>query len=184
MMPTQASQTPHRDVPIRQVANGAASSAEIGGAAADRGADSNQPVSLASLMVYLVVGTAFGIILVKSEVVSWFRIQEMFRFQSFYMYGVIGSAVVTAALSLTAIRKLGVRSLSGEPIVIPPKQLGSGTRYWLGGAVFGLGWGLVGACPGPLFALLGSGLSIILVPMGFAVVGTRLYGSLRPNLPH
>ncbi|MDQ6738069.1 MAG: YeeE/YedE family protein [Gemmatimonadota bacterium] len=140
--------------------------------------------SVKSLAIYLIIGIVFGVILVKSEVVSWFRIQEMFRFQSFYMYGVIGSAVVTAAVSLVVIRRLGLRSLSGERIEVPPKRMGNGTRYWLGGAIFGLGWGLGGACPGPLFALLGSGLSIILVPMFFAVAGTRLYGALRQRLPH
>ena len=137
-----------------------------------------------SLLIYLVIGIVFGIILVKSEVVSWFRIQEMFRFQAFFMYGVIGSAVITAAISLMLIRTLGLRSLSGERIVVPPKQLGTGTRYWLGGAIFGLGWGLVGACPGPLFALLGSGVFIMLVPIIAALVGTKLYGVLRERLPH
>lgn len=137
-----------------------------------------------SMLIYLAIGIVFGIILVKSEVVSWFRIQEMFRFQAFYMYGVIGSAVITAAISLMLIRTLGVRSLSGEEIVIPPKQLGTGTRYWLGGAIFGLGWGLVGACPGPLFALLGSGVFIMLVPIVAALLGTKLYGALRARLPH
>lgn len=116
--------------------------------------------------------------------VSWFRIQEMFHFEAFYMYGVIGSAVVTAGLSLQLIRRLGVRSLSGEPITVPPKKLGRGTRYWLGGTIFGLGWALVGACPGPLFALVGGGITVMLVPLASAVVGTWLYGALRPRLPH
>ena len=136
------------------------------------------------LASYLLIGILFGVVLVKSEVVSWFRIQEMFRFESFYMYGVMGTAVITAALSLVLIRRLGVRSLSGEPIRIPPKQLGKGTRYWLGGAIFGLGWGLVGACPGPLFALLGAGISIMLVPIAAALAGTRIYGAVRERLPH
>ena len=155
-----------------------------GGPYAAQRTNSAPGLSPATLGIYLVIGVVFGIILVKSEVVSWFRIQEMFRFQAFYMYGVIGSAVVTAALSLMLIRRLGLRSLSGEQIVIPPKQMATGTRYWLGGAIFGLGWGLVGACPGPLFALFGTGLTIILVPMTAAVAGTRLYGSLRLRLPH
>lgn len=140
--------------------------------------------TLRGLLVYLLLGTLFGIVLVKSEVISWFRIQEMFHFEAFHMYGIIGSAVVTAAMSLQLIRRLGVRSLSGEPITIPPKIMGRGTRYWLGGTVFGLGWAFVGACPGPLFALLGSGVTVMLVPLISAVAGTWLYGALRPHLPH
>lgn len=139
---------------------------------------------LRGLGTYLVLGALFGIVLVKSEVVSWFRIQEMFHFQAVHMYGIIGSAVLTAALSLRLIRRLQVRSLSGEPITIPPKVMGRGTRYWLGGAAFGLGWALVGACPGPLFALVGGGVTVMLVPLVSAVAGTWLYGALRPHLPH
>jgi len=130
------------------------------------------------------LGTLFGIVLTRSEVISWFRIQEMFRFQSFRMYGIIGSAVLTAAVSIQLINRLGVRSLSGEPIVVPTKALGQGTRYWLGGTLFGLGWALVGACPGPLFALVGAGVPVMLVPLVSAVAGTWLYGALRPRLPH
>lgn len=130
------------------------------------------------------LGTLFGIVLTRSEVISWFRIQEMFRFQSFRMYGIIGSAVLTAAVSVQLINRLGVRALSGEPIVIPTKALGRGTRYWLGGTLFGLGWALVGACPGPLFALVGAGVPVMLVPLVSAVAGTWLYGALRPRLPH
>ena len=138
----------------------------------------------AGLLVYGVLGVLFGIVLTKSEVISWFRIQEMFRFQAFRMYGIIGAAVVTAAVSLQLIRRLGLRSVSGEPITLPPKTFGRGTRYWLGGTIFGVGWALVGACPGPLFALLGSGVSVIVVPLLSAVAGTWLYGALRPRLPH
>ena len=136
------------------------------------------------LLVYLVLGVLFGIVLTKSEVISWFRIQEMFRFQSFHMYGIIGSAVAVAALSLALIRRLGVRSLTGEPIALPPKAMGRGYRYWIGGTLFGLGWALTGACPGPLFALLGSGVGVLAVAITSAIAGTWLYGYLRPRLPH
>lgn len=136
------------------------------------------------LPAYLFFGTVFGVVLTKSEVISWFRIQEMFRFQAFHMYGVIGSAVLTAAVSLQLIKRLHIRSFSGEPITLEPKAMGSGTRYWLGGTIFGLGWALVGACPGPLFALVGNGVSVVLVTLASATAGTWLYGALRPHLPH
>ena len=142
------------------------------------------PTPAAGFKIYLVVGALFGIVLTKSEVISWFRIQEMFRFQAFHMYGVIGFAVITAALALQAIKRLGLRSLDGQPIMLPPKAMGRGTRYWLGGSLFGIGWALVGACPGPLFALLGNGLSVILVVLAGGVAGTWTYGALRPRLPH
>jgi len=128
------------------------------------------------LLVYLLLGVAFGYVLTRSEVLSWFRIQEMFHFQSFRMYGIIGSAVVTAALSVALIKRIGLKSISGEKISIPPKHLGSGIRYAAGGTLFGLGWALTGACPGPLFALIGAGAS--------ALAGTWIYGWLRPRLPH
>ena len=140
--------------------------------------------SVPRLGVYLVLGALFGVLLIKSEVISWFRIQEMFRFQAFHMYGIIGSAVVVAAVSLQVIKRMGTRSLDGEPIVVQPKVMGAGTRYWLGGTIFGLGWGLIGACPGPLFALVGSGVSVMLVPLVAAIVGTWCYGALRSRLPH
>jgi len=137
-----------------------------------------------ALVAYLVIGTLFGILFTKAEVISWFRIQEMFRFQSFHMYGIIGSAVVVAATSVWLIKRFGVRTISGEPIVIPPKVLGRGTRYWVGGTIFGLGWALTGACPGPLFALIGAGHGVVVVVLASAVAGTWLYGYLRPRLPH
>ena len=137
-----------------------------------------------ALPVYLAMGTLFGIVLTKSEVISWFRIQEMFRFQAFHMYGIIGSAVAVAFAGLQLIRRLGARTLGGDPIVLPPKPLGTGTRYWLGGTLFGLGWALVGACPGPLFALLGNGIAVILVPIASALAGTWTYGALKSRLPH
>lgn len=136
------------------------------------------------LLVYLALGAFFGILLVKSQVVSWFRIYEMFRFQSFHMYGIIGSAVLTAGISLQLIERLGVRSLDGERIALAPKALGSGTRYWLGGSLFGLGWGLVGACPGPLISLIGGGVAVMSVALLSAIAGTWAYGAMRPRLPH
>jgi uncharacterized membrane protein YedE/YeeE len=136
------------------------------------------------LLAYLLLGIGFGIVLTKSEVVSWFRIQEMFRFQSPRMYEIIASAVAVAAASVAVIKKLGLKALSGEPITIPPKTLGNGVRYALGGTIFGLGWALTGACPGPLFALVGSGVTVMIVSMISALAGTWLYGFLRPKLPH
>jgi hypothetical protein len=123
-------------------------------------------------------------VLVKSEVVSWFRIQEMFRFQSFHMYGIIGSAVVVAAASIVLLRRVGARTLKGEPISIPAKELGRGYRYWIGGTLFGVGWALTGACPGPLFALIGGGTSVFAAAVVSALAGTWLYGYVRPYLPH
>lgn len=123
-------------------------------------------------------------VLTKSEVISWFRIQEMFRFESIHMYGIIGSAVVVAAASLQLIRQFDIHTLDGQHIIVPPKAIGSGTRYWLGGTVFGLGWALIGACPGPLFALIGSGVGVMVIALLSAVLGTWVYGSLRPRLPH
>lgn len=137
-----------------------------------------------SLSAYLALGTLFGVIFTKSEVISWFRIQEMFRFQSFHMYGIIGSAILVAAASLALIKRGNIRSLDGEPITVPPKAMGKGIRYWAGGTTFGLGWALVGACPGPLFALIGYGVFPIVLTLASAVAGTWVYGYLRPRLPH
>jgi uncharacterized protein len=133
---------------------------------------------------FFLVGIFFGIVLTKSEVISWFRIQEMFRLQSLHMYGIIGSAVLTAMIGLQIIRRLRLRSLDGKPIVIPPKTMGKGVRYWAGGTIFGLGWGLIGACPGPLFALLGHGVTVMFVAILSALLGTWCYGVLRGRLPH
>lgn len=133
---------------------------------------------------YFAAGVLFGLVLIKAEVVSWFRIQEMFRFQAFHMYGIILSAVLVAGLSLAALRRLGARALDGSPVALPPKTMGGGYRYGIGGAVFGVGWALTGACPGPLFALLGSGVSVIAVTILFALAGTWVYGALQPRLPH
>jgi hypothetical protein len=136
------------------------------------------------LPVYLLLGIAFGFVLSRSEAVSWFRIQEMFRFQSFRMYGIIGTAIATAALSVALIKRAGLTSASGEKIEIPRKKLGSGIRYAAGGAIFGLGWALTGACPGALFALIGNGVSVMAVAVVSALAGAWIYGWARPRLPH
>jgi hypothetical protein len=137
-----------------------------------------------ALPIYLLLGIGFGITLTKSEVLSWFRIQEMFRFQSPRMYEIIGSAVAVAAASVALIRRLGLKTVSGEPIAIPPNSLGRGVRYAVGGTIFGLGWALTGACPGPLFALVGNGVTVMIAAIASALAGTWLYGLLRPRLPH
>jgi uncharacterized membrane protein YedE/YeeE len=136
------------------------------------------------LWVYLLVGVLFGIILIKSEVVSWFRIQEMFRFQGFHMFGVFATALPTAIIGVQTMKRRAARTLGGDPVAIPAKTLGSGVRYAAGGTIFGLGWALTGACPGPLFALLGSGVSVIAVVIASAMLGTWTYGLLRSRLPH
>ncbi len=141
-----------------------------------------------ALLGYLLIGTYLGVIFVQSEVVSWFRIQEMFRFQSFHMYGIIGSAVVVAALSVQVIKRLGMESATGEPLQLNPKEWGDsrvpGARYWIGGTLFGVGWALLGACPGPIFALLGSGITVMAAALLSALAGTWAYSVLRPHLPH
>lgn len=131
---------------------------------------------------YLLVGILFGIVLTKSEAVSWYRIQEMFRFQSFHMYGIIGSAIAVAMTSILIIKKFNIPSLSGEAINIPDKQFNKGSI--IGGTIFGMGWALAGACPGPLYALVGSGYAIILVVLFSALLGTWVYSFLKPRLPH
>ena len=136
------------------------------------------------LLTYCLLCVFFGITLTKSEVLSWFRIQEMFRFQSPRMYEIIASAVVVAAASVAVIKRLGLKTISSEPIKIPPKSLGHGVRYAVGGTIFGLGWAFTGACPGPLFALVGNGVTVIIVAIASALAGTWLYGLLRPRLPH
>lgn len=138
-----------------------------------------------SLLVYLALGFYLGTIFIKSEVVSWFRIQEMFRFQSFHMYGIIGSAVLVGAVGVALMKRARIRSIRGGEIGFP--DLASATpriQHVLGGTAFGLGWGLVGACPGPIYALLGSGLPIMLVVLLSALVGAWTYGLLRSRLPH
>ena len=130
---------------------------------------------------YLVLGILFGIILTKSEVISWFRIQEMFRFQAFHMYGVIGSAIVVGLVSIQLIKRNHLKTITGEPIVIADKKYTHGT--WIGGIIFGLGWAITGACPGPLFAQLGSGVGGAAVMILAALAGTWTYSALREKLP-
>ena len=131
---------------------------------------------------YLVLGTLFGIILTKSEVISWFRIQEMFRFQAFHMYGVIGSAIVVGMLSIQLIKRNRLKTIDGEEIKIADKKFNHGV--WIGGFIFGLGWALTGACPGPLFAQLGSGVGSAAVLILAALAGTWTYSALREKLPN
>jgi uncharacterized protein len=131
---------------------------------------------------YMLAGIAFGIVLVKGQVVSWFRIQEMFRLESFYMYGVIGSAVVVGMISVFVIRKFKIKTIQGEDIVLQKKQFNKGQIY--GGLLFGFGWALTGACPGPLFALIGSGALVIIVTLLSAIAGTWVFGAIRNKLPH
>lgn len=133
---------------------------------------------------YLSAGTFFGFVLVKSEVISWFRIQEMFRFDAFHMFGVIGSALVVAMISILLIKKFRLKDSDNKLITIQPKDPSQVTRYLAGGTLFGLGWALTGACPGPLFTLAGAGYEIIIVPIAGAVIGTWTYGVMRPNLKH
>ncbi len=136
------------------------------------------------LFPYVLLGSAFGAVLYESEAVSWFRIQEMFRFDAFHMYGIILSAVLTAFVSLTLIKRLGIQDAAGQPLCLEPKTLGSGVRYVAGGSIFGLGWALTGACPGPLFALVGAGMPVMVVAVLSALVGTWAYGRLQSRLPH
>lgn len=131
---------------------------------------------------YLLAGTWFGILLIKAEVVSWYRIQEMFRFQSFHMYGVIGSAVAVGVVSIWLIRKFNIKTIHNEEIVIQDKPLNKGNVY--GGLMFGLGWAMTGACPGPLFALVGYGSLAIGIVLLSAIAGTWVYGLVRERLPH
>ena len=138
--------------------------------------------SVLSYTKYLIMGLLFGIILVKSEVISWYRIQEMFRLQSFHMFGVIGSAVVTGIISVLLIKKFNIKTIDGEKIELPAKKFNKGQIY--GGLIFGFGWAITGACPGPLFAQIGSGFSVIIVTLFSAVAGTWVYGLIREKLPH
>jgi uncharacterized membrane protein YedE/YeeE len=140
--------------------------------------------SWAGLVPYFAAGVVFGVVITRGEVISWFRIQEMFRFQGFHMYGVFATALPVATLSVQWLKRSGLRARSGDPIDLPPKAWGTGTRYVVGGTIFGLGWALTGACPGPLFALLGSGVGSIAVALLSAMLGTWTYAYLRPRLPH
>ncbi len=134
-------------------------------------------------ILYLIVGIFFGIVLFKSEAASWFRIYEMFQFQSFHMYGIIGSALVLGVLFIQLVKRKGIKSFYGHAIEIPNKER-SFTRYALGGTLFGLGWALAGACPGPMYVLAGAGYWPILLVLTSAILGTFCYGLLKSKLPH
>jgi len=132
---------------------------------------------------FLLTGILFGIVMTKSEAISWFRIQEMFLFDSFHMYGIIGTAVTLGAIMIAAIKKINGKTIEGNEITFDPKLL-SVPRYLLGGIIFGLGWAMTGACPGPLFTLLGHGIWSIFIVILSATLGTYFYGVLKPKLPH
>ena len=134
-------------------------------------------------IIALIMGMAFGIILVKAEVLSWFRIQEMFAFQSIHMYGIIGSAVIVGAISVWIIKKMKARSIEGNVIEIPEKAKLFVSPY-VGGTIFGLGWAMTGACPGPLYALIGSGITIMVLSVVMGILGVLTYAKLRDKLPH
>lgn len=144
--------------------------------------ESHENEGLVGNLKYALIGLLFGIVFVKSEVVSWFRIQEMFRLQSFHMYGVIGTAVVVGAISVFLIKKFKVKTIKGEAIEFYNKPFNQGQV--MGGLLFGVGWAITGACPGPLFAQVGAGALAILVTIASAVAGTWVYGYLRGRLPH
>jgi uncharacterized membrane protein YedE/YeeE len=136
-----------------------------------------------NVLKYFLVGFLFGIVLTKSEAVSWYRIYEMFQFQSFHMYGIIGVAVATGVIGIQIIKRKSIKDINGLPIEILDKE-NSSVRYLVGGISFGLGWALVGSCPGPIFILIGAGfLPVIIVLIG-ALIGTVIYGALRSKLPH
>ena len=132
---------------------------------------------------FLTLGVVFGIVMAKSEAISWFRIQEMFRFQAFHMYGIIGTAVVLGAIGVAFIRKFKMRDFAGNPILLLPKDK-SIVRYLVGGTIFGLGWALSGACPGPMVVNIGYGFLSMGIVFLFAIVGTYLYGVVNEKLPH
>lgn len=132
---------------------------------------------------YLSIGTLFGIIMTKSQAISWYRIYEMFQFDAFHMYGIIGSAVTLGVITVALIKKFKVKSTDGTPITFSPKKMGI-PRYLIGGIIFGLGWAMAGACPGPIYTLIGNGYSVIFVVLASALLGTFTYGLLRKKLPH
>jgi uncharacterized membrane protein YedE/YeeE len=136
-----------------------------------------------SNLKYLLIGTWFGILLTKSQALSWFRIQEMFRFQAFHMYGIIGVSVVVGMISVFLIKKLRIKSLNGEPIIITPKPVQFKANF-IGGCIFGLGWALAGACPGPIYAIIGNGFLVFTIVLLSALAGTYFYGMVEKRLPH
>jgi uncharacterized membrane protein YedE/YeeE len=144
--------------------------------------DMKKPESWTDNIKYLVVGILFGIVFVKAEIISWFRIQEMFRLQSFHMYGVIGSAVVVGMISVFLIKRFNIKTVSGEKVEFHPKKFQKGQVY--GGLIFGLGWAITGACPGPIFAQIGSGYVVVIATLLSAVAGTWTYGLLKGRLPN
>lgn len=135
------------------------------------------------LIKFLIVGIIFGIVMAKSEAISWYRIQEMFRFQAFHMYGIIGTAVVLGIIGVALIKRFKLRDVQGDPILFYPKAK-SIPRYLIGGIIFGLGWALSGACPGPMVVNLGYGFLTFGVVFLFAIIGTYLYGAIKDRLPH
>ena len=132
---------------------------------------------------FLILGIVFGIVMAKSEAISWFRIQEMFRFQAFHMYGIIGTAVILGVIGVALIKKYKIRDYHGNPILFHPKEK-SFIRYMIGGTIFGLGWALSGACPGPMVVNIGYGFFAMIIVFFFANVGTFLYGYFKDKLPH
>lgn len=132
---------------------------------------------------FLAIGTIFGLVMAKSEAMSWFRIQEMFRFQSFHMYGIIGTAVVLGVIGVALIKKFKIHDINGNPILFYPKEK-SILRYIIGGSIFGLGWALSGACPGPMVVNIGYGFISMIVVFLFAIIGTYIYGIIKDKLPH
>ena len=146
--------------------------------------DAPAPERRERMLPYLLMGMYLGFVFTRAEVVSWFRIQEMFRFQSFHMYGIIGSAVAVAAVGVWAVKRFAPRSYVG-PEMQPCQQFDvPGYRLWMGGTLFGLGWGLLGACPGPIYVLIGNGLLVMVVALLAALVGVQAYALLKPRLPH
>lgn len=166
MIPTKFPQNTASDTPMASAAPNTPKSSDSG---------------LANLK-YLLVGVFFGIVFVKAEIISWFRIQEMFRFDSFHMYGVIGSAIAVGMVSVYLIKRLNIKTMRGETVHIAPKTFNKGQIF--GGLIFGLGWAITGACPGPLFAQIGSGFMVVLVTLLSAIAGTWFYGYFRDRLPH
>jgi uncharacterized membrane protein YedE/YeeE len=136
-----------------------------------------------NVLKYFLVGFLFGIVLTKSEAVSWYRIYEMFQFQSFHMYGIIGVAVATGIVGIQIIKRKNIKDIKGLPIEIQEKDRGF-TRYLVGGISFGLGWALVGSCPGPIFILIGAGFMPVIIVLIGALIGTIIYGALKSKLPH
>lgn len=131
---------------------------------------------------YIILGTLFGLILTKTEAISWFRMQEMFRFQSFHMYGIIGSAIVTGIISIQLMKQFNIKTITGKPIRIETKPFNKGTI--IGGLIFGMGWALTGACPGPIFAQIGTGAGVAIVLLLSAIAGTWVYSFFKTKLPH